>query len=485
MSTPAVNASKRRRTIVGVGVGALLVAAATIATVGRAGAGEVTSDGWTTSATASSAVATPGSSITFEISVEGDRSGAALVDFELYDAQSNQVHQEFWDDVSFRAGTVRTFEVTWKVPSTSRGALRARLGVFSTGWGELLHWNDELVVVGTPRAASAPAPRPATTVPTPTTDAPTTTAAPATTAPPAATPEATTAPRGTTEPAVTEPATTSASSNGAVQFSATFETAADFYDRFQLGVHFRGVEMGSGDEVLWDKGFSGDHDMSCGGPASQREIHAHPEIDGANTDLEKSELFWWCAPGGDAAKGHVMTGMGDIDGYSIIAFSPDQMFTDAERVCWDVNLTDLGPRKWTSVGVIPEKAYQDNDRRLDYVSPGTREIDETVLDIPDGSFMYRNDDHAFRLFNPEEVLVDGEQFSTSDKAYRYEHCLVDNGDGTVTMSQERDGGVVHRKTVDGSFPDEARVIFMDDNYTPDKDGLPAGYTWHWDNIIVS
>ena len=28
------------------------------------------------------------------------------------------------------------------------------------------------------------------------------------------------------------------------------------------------------------------------------------------------------------------------------------------------------------------------------------------------------------------------------------------------------------------------VYFKDHNYTPDKDDVPVGYTWHWDNIRI-
>ena len=40
-------------------------------------------------------------------------------------------------------------------------------------------------------------------------------------------------------------------------------------------------------------------------------------------------------------------------------------------------------------------------------------------------------------------------------------------------------------TFQGSFPDgDVNVVFKDHNYTPDKDGVPVGHTWHWDNVIV-
>ena len=181
-----------------------------------------------------------------------------------------------------------------------------------------------------------------------------------------------------------------------------------------------------------------------------------------------------------------MTSMSDIDGYTILSFSPDQVFSDFSEVCWDVNVTDLGGRKWTQMLIVPEEAFQANDERLDYISPVTQDVDQTAVTMPDGTLMYQNWDHAFRMYDGQtETLVDTELFTVADKAKRYHHCLADNGDGTVTMEQERADGEIYRQTVPGTFPEEGRVIFQDDNYTPLKDGPIAGFTWHWDNIEIS
>ena len=64
-------------------------------------------------------------------------------------------------------------------------------------------------------------------------------------------------------------------------------------------------------------------------------------------------LLWWCAPGGDPAKGHLMTGM-NTAGYNIVWFSPKVEFTDVRRVCWDQNLTELGGGKWTQVVIATD-----------------------------------------------------------------------------------------------------------------------------------
>ncbi|MCD6056583.1 MAG: hypothetical protein K0Q89_113 [Thermomicrobiales bacterium] len=325
-----------------------------------------------------------------------------------------------------------------------------------------------------------------TTLPPTTTTTPsTTTTVPVTTAPPPTT--------TTTAPATTSSTSTSLPPEPSGDFLADFASAADFYGRFQLDVHFR-------DDANVDYGrvFGGDHDMACGAPTTQRDVHIHSSIDGANVNLANSELFWWCAPGGDAAKGHVMTGMADVDGYTILSFSPNQTFSNVGRVCWDVNATDLGGRKWVQALVIPEAAYQANSWRLDYISPTTSAVDQTALPLPAGSFMFQLWDHKIRTaVDNTERETDWFQWSTTDKAARYRHCMVDNDNGTVTVS--RQVGVVNQDapadptdptrgvrsvTVPGSFPANARVIFQDDNYTPEKDGPIAGFTWHWDNILV-
>jgi hypothetical protein len=65
-------------------------------------------------------------------------------------------------------------------------------------------------------------------------------------------------------------------------------------------------------------------------------------------------------------------------------------------------------------------------------------------------------------------------------AIRRPFSVTDNGDGTITI----DYAGLHTETVDGSLPERFQVYFKDHNYTPDKDGVPAGHTWHWDNIVV-
>ena len=69
---------------------------------------------------------------------------------------------------------------------------------------------------------------------------------------------------------------------------------------------------------------------------------------GTAASLDFSQLFWHCAPGGDPAKGHLMTAV-DTIGYNIAWFSPKPTFTAVSKVCWDINETQESSRKWTQV----------------------------------------------------------------------------------------------------------------------------------------
>jgi hypothetical protein len=374
---------------------------------------------------------------------------------------------EDWDDIARRLS-----------PS---GVTRAQLDAFgdairvangsprSPRAGQILHYDP----------ADIPTPTTATTA-TPTTAAPTTaaptTAAPTTAAPTTAAPTTaapTTAAPTTAAPTTAPPAT--APGGRAPQFFEDFAQESGV-QRFDRMVHHRNLALGGGGHDF-DETWSGDHNLQCEGPTTQRIVR--PSRDGTDP-----EAFWWCAPGNDPAKGHFMTSMGDIDGFTVVAFSPRQTMQDVTSVCWDVNLTDLGARKWFEVTIVPEQAFQANRRSLAYTHPTFRQ--PSVNEFPAGSFSFVFFNHDVILYNGTDRVYaeSGSGFGTNDKARRYKHCLVDNGDGTVTATQERNNGT-HTARARGSFPDgPARVIFTDQTYHPDKDGTPQGLTWHWDNIEI-
>jgi hypothetical protein len=196
----------------------------------------------------------------------------------------------------------------------------------------------------------------------------------------------------------------------------------------------------------------------------------------------------------------------DTEGYVNIAFSPKadsgetaRVFpATATQVCWDQNLTDLGPRKWTQLVVISAARYQANGGRIDYINPdlnGNGEAETPHLAGDD--FLFSNGGNVVQYFNGQSKVFEDYSnplWAVTDKATRYTICVKDNGNGTVTRSQARPGGVVATSTGPGRFPAGPRVfILQDDSYNPMKAFEDGGnvqhvtdpFTWHWDNIRIS
>ena len=276
------------------------------------------------------------------------------------------------------------------------------------------------------------------------------------------------------------------------QFLATFNTAADFYNRFDTytgnyctaGVTCR--PEGNGGVAS----FPGDHNTACAAPTTQRTVSI----------ANHSNLFWHCAPGGDAAKGHIMVGL-ETSGYAITAFSPKQSFNNVARICWDVSLTNLGGGKWFNVVIVPEATFVANPNRnptraaekegpyrLDYTSPGFNASDApgdfNIQGGPTaGVKIFQNSLSVWTNNASDNFVWTGPGLSAGDdRATRYRHCITDNRNGTLTLTQHN-----RSHTFGGSLPrGRVRVIFQDDTYDSIKhDGRPGFKTWHVDNISIS
>jgi hypothetical protein len=335
----------------------------------------------------------------------------------------------------------------------------------------------------------------------PTTTAPesTSTTTSSTSSPPATT--------GSPTTTVVSPPPTSTLPPSGVQFVETFDGNTGL-DRFRYGVYHR---HGGHHEVGQPEPFSGvdnnqfpygtwsaDHDLACGGADTQRPmlVTGDQDTDGSNgwrplLDFNTSQMMYVC-------RDHVMSTMGDVAGFSVLWFAPNQQFADVTSVSFDVNLTDLGSRKWWKVGVVSDELWNSTYAagQTQY-TPGVIVPGFVVSDV--GSADLNTDlDGPDRLFATWAGDASGGQNGgmkigdrlpgsgtqsppNDDKMTRLPVSFTDNGDGTVTFVVN---GV--SLTESGSFPTcPCHVVFLDQNYTPDKDGVPQGHTWHWDNIIVS
>jgi hypothetical protein len=256
------------------------------------------------------------------------------------------------------------------------------------------------------------------------------------------------------------------------QFVETFDGNQGL-DRFDFGIYHR-------DDFLVDMTtWTGDHDMNCGLPDTQRLIHR--DVPG--------ESFYMC-------RDHLMTAIGDTSGYSTGWFSPKQPLVNVKRVSWDVSVTDLLARKWWEVSVVPASFYSGvpscpQCSVIDFLaSPGGA---SGLPQYPPNSVVVGNGPYGgeFHVFaNGQDSDPAGWQRvcgvgaldpdGCASKSIRRTFVLADNGNGTLTLT-----AFGNTYTFSGSFPTGAvKVVFKDHNYVPNKDGVPVGYTWHWDNIII-
>jgi hypothetical protein len=279
----------------------------------------------------------------------------------------------------------------------------------------------------------------------------------------------------------------SAGPNG-VQFSEDFTT--DQRARFDWRLQTT-TEPPTGD-------FLGEHDMSmpCGSPTTYRTVR-QPVLEWGNThtnvDVTDSDLIWWCAPGNDTAKGHMMTAL-DTGSIATLSFSPKQTFNNVTRVCWDQNMSNLGEGKWVNVFVVPAADVAAHGGDLAYVDGVGIPFGGIPMRLPPGAFDF---DWIRGSINGHTIGADGsynkvlEQWKSyspggiaTESASRYTICL-NSGAGVVTL--ERPDGTFDTYPLGASFPTgEVRVIWQDASYNPTKhNGADTALTWHWDNFQIS
>ena len=310
----------------------------------------------------------------------------------------------------------------------------------------------------------------ACTPPPPTTVPPTTTTT--TTVPPTTT--TTTAPPTTTTTTTQPPV-------GGPQFAETFATAASL-DRIGSWVYHRNVdlhEFGAFSGGSWQ----GDHDLACGPPSTSRTL----SWDGTEDQtVRRANSLYWCPN----ATGHFMTSMGDVDGYSIVAVWPEQVFASVSSVWVDVTLADLGTRQWFKIGVVTDALF--NSRPNDPDVPGFIVSDVGASDVERPlAFTDRflaswsggvSAGYPGYLKLGDTTTQTQSNPTPGDKMTRHPVCVVDNGDGTVTFTV---AGV--SVTRSGAFPaGPVRVVLYQHSYTPSKSESGSwGSTFHWDNLIVT
>jgi hypothetical protein len=264
-------------------------------------------------------------------------------------------------------------------------------------------------------------------------------------------------------------------------------------ERFRRGAFHRERDAFVPSHPDWvsDDAWTVDHDnrlADCGDPMT----HTHPQAARTATVFHDAELTFVC-------RDHLMTTMGDVSGYSVTWFSPNQTFGSVNEVCFDASINGglTGDRQWWEVAV--QRAASPDASAIEWLAgtanlPSYGDVGATVLSFgPANPHYYR----VSVLDVSDEGVGGFDAAAYDDMRIRRAHCFRDNGNGTITFqSWERraDGSLGTRfnnDTVAGSFPTgDLKVVFKSHAYTPAKscwqfpDGVCASYTWHWDNIEV-
>lgn len=282
---------------------------------------------------------------------------------------------------------------------------------------------------------------------------------------------------------------------GVVAYKNDF-AAVDAMNSLEVGVHHRDPFVVS--QTTWQGDHASTGGVNCSALEQTRTIHRdRPE-----------DSIYMCHPGGDPAKGHVMTSVGDTSGYSWAWMMPKATFDDVVEVRWDVNITDLGTRQFTEVMIIPADNWTVDPSPMSSYDDGVASLPclQEIFKFPcvDAAPRYADWDAIGASTFEQQLIIatpDGREVAApgapeSDPARtsireRRTHFFRDNGDGTVTFGQEQSDGSYLTVTSAGAFPAGAvRVVFKDHNYTPLKseNGFPYGhatFTWHWDDLTVS
>lgn len=269
--------------------------------------------------------------------------------------------------------------------------------------------------------------------------------------------------------------TTSVLASSNLAFSEDFKSPTSYKERFDRG--WSGEWNAGSMFGIESNNWHGDHGMSCENPNT-----SHRTIRLTSQQQASDAAFYHCMPDGNEDKGHMMTSVNTV-GFVTVWFSPKQTFRNVSGVCWDQNITDLGGGKWTIVNFLTAAEYVGKSE-LGYTSPGDERSAANGVQVFRGTMKsYTNG-----KFHKGVLGI-----TVADKAARYKHCVIDNGNGTVTMTIAQPNGRTVSGISIGRIPiGEIRVQFADDSYNPDKHfnmhGVPPNstglYTWHWDNIQI-
>ncbi len=238
--------------------------------------------------------------------------------------------------------------------------------------------------------------------------------------------------------------------------------------------------------------YPADHGINCAGPAppnpAQHAVVTDHETDGMTPDAS----FFVC-------KNHMMSSMGEVEGYSVTAFWPRQefVFDRAAVLEFDVNIDDQHPRFWWEILITPrdqmkvgaaqdfwpiDERYPEDRIVLSFHPNSERQIEVgTGAVAPGGWIVSEKDGRPWRLWvDPSDPALD-------DRRVRRRMRIILHRTEITWEIEKQDGSYdLFRVAVPGGLPfDRGLVIFKTHAYTPNKDGNFDRTTFHWDRLRFS
>jgi hypothetical protein len=218
-------------------------------------------------------------------------------------------------------------------------------------------------------------------------------------------------------------------------------------------------------------------------------VTTRQDSNGSNPD----ESFFIC-------KNHMMSSMGDVQGYSVSAFWPRQEFdfADGGTLEFEVNINDAhAVRSWWEIMIVPRDQLKVGAGPVDSPIDETYPEDRIVLD-------FRRNVRTIKVgtgaLAPEGWLAKETQRGRWDWSWwrdlHPDDPALDDRRIRRTMRIELEDERItwHIETADGGFDtwsvdvpsglpfDRGLVLFKTHAYNPTKDGNLDTYTFHWDDL---
>jgi len=229
--------------------------------------------------------------------------------------------------------------------------------------------------------------------------------------------------------------------------------------------------------------FPAEHGPNCEPPPATHMVMTDHVSNGANPD----QSFFIC-------KDHMMSSMGQVEGYSVSAFWPKQEFDFAGGgvLEFDVNLDHRG-RQWWEVMIVPKEQTQLGAARDWLPISETYPKDRIVLIFED------NNNQKLQVGkgapSPQGMIVDTGFWANWTTLFPNDPALTDHRirrkmrielePARITWKIQKEDGTFHSWAVDvpGGLPMTRGLVFFKTHaYTPDKADNFDRFTFHWDNI---